>query len=124
MEASEYYAFLLDLIFASPYFQGIKLDYFPGAVSECYVKGHIRLISGHTLHIAEYLMLKPTLVLFKYRYQLLDTDNASVCRWDNAPHHPMVATHPHHEHSVDQRILPSDVHSLPDVLAQLPRFIA
>ena len=124
MEASEYHEQLLDVAAASPYFESISLDYSAGAEEDCYVRGWIRLLSGHTLYTAEYLKLKPTPLIAKYRYQLLDADNNQVCRWDNAHHHPAISTHPHHEHLADQGIYPSTVRNLDDVLLQLPRFIA
>ncbi len=33
----------------------------------------------------------------KYSYTLLE-DSEVLLRYDNAPHHPEVATHPHHRH--------------------------
>ena len=124
MEASEYYMSLYRLIIACPFFESAKLEYFAGSENKCYVRGHVRLLSGHTLHIAEYLLLHSTPVLVKYRYQSLNADNSPVCRWDNAAHHPAVATHPHHEHSAELGILPSAVRTLADAFAELPRFIS
>ncbi len=34
----------------------------------------------------------------KYRYHLLDDANQMIFRYDNAPHHPEIATFPHHKH--------------------------
>lgn len=34
----------------------------------------------------------------KYRYHWQDQNGKLIKRWDNAPHHPEVHTHPHHVH--------------------------
>ena len=67
---------------------------------EGYVRGTLHLYGGFSLHVAEYVRLeKPPPVRMKYRYQLLDSHGAFVARWDNAPHHQDISTHPFHKHS-------------------------
>jgi hypothetical protein len=41
-----------------------------------------------------------------------------LLRWDNAPHHPEILTHPHHKHD-GERIGPAARVSIEDVLAEL-----
>lgn len=38
------------------------------------------------------------LVKTRYSYQYQDTDEHLIFRYDNVPHHPQVATYPHHKH--------------------------
>lgn len=43
-----------------------------------------------------------------------------VFRYDNAPHHPSVVTHPHHKHIANARApLPSDQPALSEILAEI-----
>lgn len=43
-----------------------------------------------------------------------------VFRYDNAPHHPSVVTHPHHKHIANTRTpLPSDQPALSEILAEI-----
>jgi hypothetical protein len=35
---------------------------------------------------------------YDYAYQYLDPQGSQVFRYDDAPHHPEIATHPHHLH--------------------------
>lgn len=43
-----------------------------------------------------------------------------VFRYDNAPHHPEIATHPHHKHiGPEERLAPADQPSLHQVLAEV-----
>jgi len=62
----------------------------------------------------------PVRVHYSYSYIRGKT---CLFRYDNAPHHPAVATHPHHKHSDGlQRVLPSDPPSLAQVLAEIDSF--
>ena len=50
---------------------------------------------------------------WRYSYQYMK-EGAQVFRYDNSPHHPRVATHPHHKHEGPKgqdRILPSQLPS-------------
>ena len=43
-----------------------------------------------------------------------------VFRYDNAPHHPEIVTHPHHKHiGQSDRLAPADQPSLSQVLAEI-----
>jgi len=35
----------------------------------------------------------------KYRYHYMNTSRGIVFRYDNAPHHPLVKSFPHHKHT-------------------------
>lgn len=61
--------------------------------------------------------------LCRYAYYWLDERNIPIRGWDNAPHHPEISTHPHHQH-VGENIEPSDVRYLDDVLTLLMRRIS
>ena len=63
----------------------------------------------------------PVRVHYAYTYV---RHNSSVFRYDNAPHHPSVPTHPHHKHVAGSRLpLPSDQPSLSDLLAEVERLL-
>ncbi len=42
----------------------------------------------------------------KYSFQWQDDAGTLRFRWDNAPHHPEIETHPHHLHTGDGQTLP------------------
>ena len=47
-------------------------------------------------------------------------DGLRVFRYDNAPHHPEIATHPHHKHNgPEDHLAPADQPSLNQVLAEV-----
>ncbi len=53
----------------------------------------------------------------KYSFDWRDETNNLIIRWDNSPHHPYIATFPHHKHvSVETNILESVEMTLEDAL--------
>ena len=58
----------------------------------------------------------PVRVHYAYTYL---REGQRVFRYDNAPHHPEVATHPHHKHAGPMdRVAPADQPSLNQVLVE------
>jgi hypothetical protein len=58
-------------------------------------------------------------VRINYSYTYLRNDQR-VFRYDNAPHHPVIATHPHHKHIGPQdRLAPADQPNLGQVFAEI-----
>ena len=42
-----------------------------------------------------------------------------IARWDNAPHHPHVSTHPFHKHNQDGSVAPSRPMDITRVLLEM-----
>lgn len=82
-------------------------------------KAIVELKDGSRLHINE-VWLSGT--LYKYAYSWLTPTGALVQGWDNAPHHPHIATSPHHTHTPNG-IDVSYSRSLLDVLAEIEKRI-
>ena len=58
-------------------------------------------------------------VRIHYAYTYL-REGQRVFRYDNAPHHPEIVTHPHHKHiGPKDRLAPADQPSLSQVLAEI-----
>ena len=59
----------------------------------------------------------PVRVHYAYTYI---REGQRVFRYDNAPHHPEIITHPHHKHiGPEDRLAPADQMSLRQVLAEI-----
>ena len=59
----------------------------------------------------------PVRVHYAYTYV---RERERVFRYDNAPHHPEIVTHPHHKHiGPSDRLSPADQPSLSQVLAEI-----
>jgi hypothetical protein len=60
------------------------------------------LADGSTLEFAEYVQLKAgSIYLQTYSYHWQSCKGTLLKRWDNAPHHPEIATFPDHLHKGD-----------------------
>lgn len=87
---------------------------------EGYIKGTLYLYGGFTLHVAEYVVIKEEdPIREKYRYQLQDTKDRLLSRWDNAPHHAEISTYPHHRHCKNGKTVSSPEMSIQRVLSEL-----
>ncbi len=78
-------------------------------------KATVLLVDGSWLHLNEVWLQG---ALHKYAYYWLTPGDELLRGWDNAPHHPHIATAPHHVHT-PQGIHPSDIRSLDNVLDYL-----
>ncbi len=72
------------------------------------------LIDGSLLYIRELFLPDHS----KYSYHWQTQAGGMLLRWDNAPHHPEISTHPDHEHKGD-RLGPSARVSVEEILAEL-----
>jgi len=79
----------------------------------------LRFSDNTLLEISEAFVLvgrEPHRLSYRYHYQ--DALATVVFRYDNAPHHPEVATHPDHKHSGEQ-ILASSHPSIEQLLEEV-----
>ncbi len=82
----------------------------------------LRFADNALLEISEALVLVGgELYWLSYRYHYQDASVALVFRYDNAPHHPGIATHPDHKHSGEQ-ILASVHPSIEQLLDEVRSF--
>ena len=72
------------------------------------------IIDGSLLYVREAIFPRTS----KYSYHWQTRTGEMLLRWDNAPHHSEISTHPHHKHD-GERIGPSARVSIEDVLTEL-----
>lgn len=72
------------------------------------------LVDGSVLHVHEALFSHAS----KYSYHWQTPTGELMLRWDNAPHHPEIPTHPDHKHEGEQ-VGPSVRASVENVLAEI-----
>jgi len=85
-------------ILAAPHVIQVDVSFDEISEEECYIRGVLAIHGGYKLHIAEYVVTEPEFKRLKYRFHLQTSDATMIARWDNAPHHPEVETHPDHLH--------------------------
>lgn len=68
--------------------------------STAYLKGEILFVDGTSLAVFQHLcIIESGTSLSDYRYHYMDIDKKLIFRYDNAPHHDEIETHPHHKHT-------------------------
>jgi len=88
------------------------------------LKGTITFIDSSKLYFLEYILAEGnSLKRVSYRFHYTDSQGAMIFRYDNAPHHPEVPSHPHHKHLSDGRVVATKEQSLLDVLAEIASLI-
>ncbi len=122
MNSREYYAAVQAAILAAPHIIQTDISFDEVSESECYIRGILTLAGGYELHIAEYIVTGPEFKRLKYRFHLQSSENQMIARWDNAPHHPEIKTHPDHLH-VGEKIKATPPMDIAQVLADVLSFI-
>ncbi len=84
----------LELLTKSTLIQSFRVLDFKQGQDFYFLKCNATLHDGTKLYIREYL----SSIEIAYAYHWQDIQGNLIVRWDNAPHHPEIKTHPHHKH--------------------------
>ena len=89
-------------------------------------KGTLRVTlsydSGHTLHVAVTLDVTPGYPNWiNYALHLMDRFGAAAFRYDNAPHHSELESHPNHKHVGPEETPEEALPRLRDILEEIRR---
>ena len=72
-----------------------------------YLRGSLLFLDSSVLEIAVFIIeTHDGLTIGKYRFHYMNPHERILFRYDNAPHHPDIASHPHHKH-VPNHVIPS-----------------
>jgi len=97
--------------------------YFSPGEETVYLKGRLIIIDSSILEIALFVTeFRKTLSIDKYRLHYMNSAGQVLFRYDNAPHHPDIDTHPHHKHT-SAKIGASNVPSMQDILNEISSII-
>lgn len=107
--------------------QEINVEFFrveelvPGR--EGIIAGRMRFWDGSLLEFRE-VLIESGIVLVKtdYVYHYQDANDVLIFRYDNAPHHPEVSTHPHHKH-MPQGIETAVPPDLTNILKEIDQYL-
>jgi len=93
----------------------------PGRTSEFHAR--LRFWDGSLLEVEEALTTDRHLIIkVYYAYHCQRADGSLVLRYDNAPHHPELPTHPHHKH-IGERVIAAEAPDLSQVLREIEQII-
>ena len=105
MQVIDYFSEIQSLIRSSIFVENVDVEYEVKSRGIGIVHGLLGLIDGSTLQFMELANIKSDKVVhLKYRFHLMNVNGEMVFRYDNAPHHPEVATHPHHKHVKGEKV--------------------
>ena len=79
-----------------------------------FLQARAEMRDGSVLYVREAIFPHQS----KYSYHWQAKTGELLLRWDNAPHHPQISTHPDHKH-VGAEVLPSNRISIEDVLSTI-----
>lgn len=79
-----------------------------------FLRARVEIVDGSLLHVREAIF--PDHSKYSYHWQTRTGD--AFIRWDNAPHHPEIPTHPNHKHE-GNRVVSSSRVSVEEVLVEV-----
>lgn len=115
---SEYFDHLVDLIIQSRLVSDIEEARRIEAATHGSFTARLRFHDTSLLEFLEFIAVaegKISKTKYRYHYQ---RGEQVVFRYDNAPHHPNVETHPHHKHMGDE-VLATQEPTLESVLKEI-----
>jgi hypothetical protein len=118
MQVKDYFSEIQNLIRKSAFIENVDVEYEAKSKTTGLIHGILRMADGSTLQFLELINITgDEITRPKYRFHFMDNSDKMVFRYDNAPHHPEVATHPHHKHIRDEEI------GLREVLSEIEEMI-
>ncbi len=85
-----------------------------------FLRGSLFFLDGSRLHIREFVNVEYVVDRYMYVYHYQKADDTLVFRYDNTPHHPDIASFPHHKHvGDDTTVQPTPAPNLGIVLNEI-----
>ena len=126
MQVIDYFSEVQSLIRSSIFIENVDVEYEVKSRSIGIVHGVSGMIDGSTLQFMELINIKrDKMIRLKYRFHLMNVNDEIIFRYDNAPHHPEIATYPHHKHVRGEKVpRQSKEIGLKDVLLEIGEMIS
>ncbi|MCB9434836.1 MAG: hypothetical protein H6668_22975 [Ardenticatenaceae bacterium] len=87
------------------------------------VEARLQFWDGSQLYIDEVLLAQGSLLVkTPYAYHYQDAQSNLIFRYDDAPHHPHLSTHPHHKHT-PQGVVEANPPDIADVLKEIDELL-
>lgn len=117
-----YYQALLDAVAGCPLIQASNTALDKRTLNTGIVRGDLYFIDGSRLHFRELIDLQSEGLRRMYSYHYQAADASLVFRYDDTPHHHVLAGFPHHKHEgAEVNVLPAPAPNLSDVLDEIER---
>ena len=125
MQVKDYFSEIQNLLRRFAFIENVDIEYEIKSKTVGIIHGTIGMVDGSTLQFLELINIKEEEITRpKYRFHFMDSSDKMVFRYDNAPHHSEVATHPHHKHiRGEEKPKQSEEIGLRDVLSEIEGMI-
>ncbi len=120
MVIADYFKKIEQLFRNSRFIVDKTVDFKEFSSDEGMVRGRLLFLGGYVLTFMEYIQIgeeRP-----KYRFNLSDSKDNVIFRYDNAAHHRDVPTFPHHKH-MRTKVISSKEIGLAEVLSEIENMI-
>ena len=114
-----YFKWIQDLLESDSRIISLKVQRERYSMGKGFIQISVQLKNKKRLEIFEYFSTSKGLE--NYRYQLMTADHKLIARWDTAPHHPKIKTHPYHLHHKNQ-VYASEKMSILNLLSLLSKY--
>lgn len=120
----EYFSQIRDQIFEHPSAIDISFNSTATDKERGFWKAQLTFRNGSELHLFEYIINEgENPKVKKYRYHFQNPENEMIFRYDNAPHHPEIKTHPEHKHE-NSHTTSAEKPEIKQILTEVTRHIA
>jgi hypothetical protein len=126
LRIEDYFQEVRGIIESCPFVQLSDVSYKKRGSYEGFIRGELYFVDGIMLHFREFVDVEITSDRLMYAYQLLDSSNKLIFRYDNTGHHRKLdlSTYPHHKHEdSEDNVIPSTAPNLSDVLREIELLI-
>lgn len=87
------------------------------------IEGKLIFIDESVLHFIEFINVRQTTEVYKYSYHYQDRNGNLIFRYDMAPHHPEIASFPHHKHIHSDKLTATSAPALAQILDEISDLI-
>ena len=99
MQVKDYFSEIQNRLREFAFIENVDVEYDIKSKTVGIIHGTIGMVDGSTLQFLELTNIKEDEITRpRYRFHLMDSSDKMIFRYDNAPHHPEIVTHPHHKH--------------------------
>jgi hypothetical protein len=94
-------------------------------LDEGFISARLKFWDDSLLEFDESVSLETGFALHRktYSFHYQSASGQLILRYDNAPHHTEIQTHPHHKH-IEDRIEPAEAPDLSDILREIDQILS
>lgn len=119
----DYFELVESLLRQSPIVRAQDVQFDKRTSTRGYIRGNVFFKDSSMLHFREFISTGNNTERFVYVYYYQNANGGMVFRYDNSEHYPELSSAPHHKHTNDGHVVPSDPPDLQSVLREIEGLI-